>query len=75
MNQIYWTGEGQVWRNLTITDNGGEWILSFRDAIPSYLKDREVRVTRAITLEQAIQQTIKEDMEYHDELTLHADEG
>lgn len=75
MNKIYWTGEGQVWRNLSILDDGGEWILTFSDAIPSYLKDMEVRVTRAITLEQAIEQIIKEDMGYHEQLSLHSDEG
>lgn len=73
--EITWTGDGVLWRNLTIRSINGktEGILS--DARMSWITDKSIDLSQYETTDEAIEAIIREDWEYYTELTAYGDEG
>lgn len=73
--KIVWQGEGELWRNLSIGDDGLDWVLHLTNATTSFMKDQEKRLTRTLRIEQVIDYIKKEDADYCAELGLYGEEG
>lgn len=58
MNAPVWTGEGQLWKNLSIYQDGEKFILDLSDSIIGYITNRTFVVPQGDGLELAIK-TIK----------------
>jgi hypothetical protein len=70
-----WEGEGLLWKRLIIRPNGQQLEGLLIDATPSFMTDKMIDLTRATTLDEAIEELKQIDWEYHRELTAYAEEG
>jgi hypothetical protein len=69
-----WFGEGLLWKRLIIRNLDGTVQGLMMNAVPSYIKDKQIDLSHCNSLDEAIDELRKEDFDYYDELTLYADE-
>lgn len=69
-----WSGEGSLWQNLTLYSQGTRLIGTLTNS-KSFMTDREILFEENIGIARAIEKLVTEDADFHDQLTMYADEG
>lgn len=71
-NEALWTGEGKLFRELSLIQQDETFIGQFRKGV--YTPDENVTLTSS-TIEEAIEEVKRYDDDYHELATLSLEEG